>query len=175
MSDARQTRVPQFMFPGWISGLLRSVSTRDTIISSAEAVVRSLLWVWMVGFIPSRWVSCADYPEAHAPTPFAWTPVMIVGAFVLAALSAPLFSAAALLMRKVVSDAAIRAFLAGSLFALAMAALDDYIALLDDPCANPIRNGWFWLPVISVGGGAALLAHWLVYRGLNALIPRKAP
>ena len=125
-----------------------------------ETLLRALLAIVFVGFVKRPLMCCTDVGGAE----FRIDLVTIAsGVLVYAALMTPMFLATTVLLKRVTTDAAIRAFAGGALGLLSI------IAGLDVLQSEHWVEGERWMPlsyltVAASGGAAGVLAHWIVSR-----------
>jgi hypothetical protein len=155
--------------------LRRRLCVISVLVLSIEASVRSFLWICTGYYVQRPQIPCAEYPFGFRE-PFTPGYEVVAAIAIGAVASAPVFIAAVLLLRKILADPAIRAFAAGSACELARFALAQHMdAARGDLCANPMWSMWGWGPTTFLAGAAAVVAHWLISRGLGSVIARAEP
>ncbi len=113
---------------------------------------------------------CGDFPEClrGVQTP-DWSGLSFgaLGGLILA----PLFVPVILILRRIVPDPAARVFAAAAIVTFAVSSYGIWWDLRNsDPCTNPHWGPWAWGGVLANAGAAAVLAHWIVVRGLGSIV-----
>jgi hypothetical protein len=132
--------------------------------AALEALLRAFLAILFVGFVKRPLMCCTDVDPAME----GQFDLLVVasGILVFAALLTPLFGLLVLALRRVVSDAALRAFLGGAIGLTLM------IGGIDWWQSEYWVEGARWMPlsyftVAACGGAAGFLAYWVLRRGLG--------